>query len=145
VGEGLEDGLLGMGFYRHLRLDGDLAPAMTRADGTLHFATQGHTLFPFFEADPQDGPTQEYHMYIRRHEPAVVFGSVEAGVPNTARDDGLSFLDVVWDQAPFDDHARFVEAVERTAIEWQEAGRYSPDQSTTVVDAAQRAESELSV
>ncbi|MEJ2207311.1 MAG: glycoside hydrolase family 127 protein, partial [Gemmatimonadota bacterium] len=145
VGDDLENGLLEMSFYRHLKLDGDLAPALTTADGTLRFATQGHVLFPFFESDPQDGPTHPYHMYFRRREPAVVFGSVEAGVPNTARGDGLTFLDVVWDQAPFPDHGRFVAAVEETAAEWQAAGLYGAEHGTAVVDAARRAEADLAV
>jgi DUF1680 family protein len=145
VGEDLEDGLLEMGFFRHLKLDGDLASAMAAADGTLRFTTHGHTLFPFFEADPQDGPTRPYHMYIRRREPGVVFGGVEAGVPNTPGDDGLSFLDVIWDQAPFQDHAQFVAAVEQTAAEWEAAGRYSAEQGAAAVAAAREAEAELSV
>ncbi len=145
VGESLEDGLLEMSLYRHVKLDGDLAPALTPAEGTLRFTTHGHTLFPFFEADPQDGPTVPYHMYFRRQEPEVVFGSVESGVPNTRRDDGLTLLDVVWDQAPFADHARFVAAVEEVAAAWEAAGLHGPEESAAVVDAARRAEADLAV
>jgi hypothetical protein len=84
-------------------------------------------------------------MYIRRREPGVVFGGVEAGVPNTPGDDGLSFLDVIWDQAPFQDHAQFVAAVEQTAAEREAAGRYSAEQGAAAVAAARQAEAELSV
>jgi hypothetical protein len=145
MGESPEDGLLEMAFYRYLRLDGDLAPALEPAVGTLRFTTQGQMLFPFFEADPQEGPTLPYHMYFRRREPEVVFGRVEAGVPNTVREDGLTFLDVVWDRAPFADHARFVAAVEEEAAAWREAGRYGPEESAAVVAAARRAEADLAV
>ena len=44
-------------FYRHLKLDGDLAPAMTPAGTPLHFTTNGQTLAPFFVADP--GPSRD--------------------------------------------------------------------------------------
>jgi DUF1680 family protein len=145
VGESLEDGLLAMSFYRYLKLDGDLAPALTPADGPLRFSTNGRTVFPFFEADPGVEDTQPYHMYFRRHEPEIVFGGVSSGVPNPAADDGQTLLDVVWADAPFPSHARFVAAVERASAEWVDAGRLTADQRTVVVDAARRAESELAV
>ncbi len=62
-----------------------------------------------------------------------MFGSIATGVPNRKRDDGLpdydvpvegipspgtdglTFLDVVWDEAPFHAHGDFVETVRRTA------------------------------
>jgi hypothetical protein len=143
VGEGPEGGLLDMSFYGRVKLDGDLAPAMTPAEGALRYTTQGHTLFPFFEADPQEGDTQPYHMYFRRREPTVAFGGVDAGVANVAGEDGLTFLDRVWDQAPFPDHATFVATVEEAAAEWQGAGRFGADQSAAVVEAARRAEAAL--
>jgi hypothetical protein len=79
----------------------------------LHFSANGLTWAPFFVADPQPSESQPYHMYVRRHEPAIVFGSVDSGVANTKRDDGMTFLDVVWAGAPFTNHGRFVAAVER--------------------------------
>lgn len=145
VGDDLENGLLGMSFYPHVKLDGDLAPALATADGTLRFTTNGHTVFPFFEGDPQEGDTHPYHVYWRRREPTVVFGGIDTGVPNGARDDGLTLLDVVWDQAPFADHATFVAAVEGATTQWREAGRFGQSQADAVVDAARRAEGELAV
>ena len=44
-----------------------------------------------------------------------MFGSVDSGVANTKRDDGVTFLDAVWAGAPFADHGRFMAAVERAA------------------------------
>jgi hypothetical protein len=70
---------------------------------------------------------------------------VDAGVPNAAGADGLTFLDAVWGQAPFADHASFVAAVERVAGEWQSAGAFTGAQQTAVVDAARRAEADLRV
>ncbi|MBW3553197.1 MAG: glycoside hydrolase family 127 protein [Gemmatimonadetes bacterium] len=165
VGDDLQDGLMDFSFYRHLKLDGDLAPAMTPADEPLVYTTNGRTLAPFFVADPEDvenpdatevavspfdrrrrGPrTQPYHMYFRRTEPQVVFGSSDAGVANPAREDGLSFLDAVWDQAPFASHADFVATVERTADEWATAGQLPASSRDAVVDAARRAEADLRV
>ena len=38
-----------------------------------------------------------------------MFGSIDSGVPNRSRDDGLTFLDMVWDEAPFISQARSVQ------------------------------------
>jgi DUF1680 family protein len=167
IGDDLQDGLLDFSFYRHMKLDGDLAPAMTEAEDPLFYTTNGHTLAPFFVADPEDidqsttageetedeegegewrGPqTQPYHMYFRRHEPQVVFGSVDAGVANPSREDDLTFLDAVWDQAPFASHDEFVTAVERTADKWTTAGHLPAGSQDAIVDAARRAEEDLRV
>jgi hypothetical protein len=82
-------------------------------------------------------------MYVRRHEPAVVFGSVDSGVANSKRDDGVTFLDAVWTGAPFANHGQFVAAVERTAAEWRSAGRLTESDQSTIVQAARRAERDL--
>jgi hypothetical protein len=55
-------------------------------------------------------------------------------------DEGLTFLDIVWDQAPFASHAAFVAAVDAAA-----ATLLSAEQRATVVAAAQSAEAELRV
>jgi DUF1680 family protein len=156
VGDDLQDGLLDFSFYRHMKLDGSLAPAMTPADDPLFYTTNGHTLAPFFVADPEDvqrsgaseeegAQTQPYHMYFRRHEPEVVFGSVDAGVANPANKDGRTFLDAVWDQAPFTSHDAFIKTVERTADEWVTSGRLPSGDRSAIVDAAQRAKGDLQV
>lgn len=161
VGDDLQDGLMDFSFYRHVNLDGDLAPAMTPAEDPLFFETNGYTLAPFFVADPEDiesttpdededeewqGPqTQPYHMYFRRDEPQVVFGSVDAGVANPSREDGLTFLDAVWDQAPFASHDAFVSTVKRTAKEWSSSGPLPAGSQNAIVDAARRAEGDLQV
>jgi hypothetical protein len=82
-------------------------------------------------------------MYVRRHEPAIVFGGVDSGVANTKRDDRMTFLDAVWAGAPFANHGRFVAAVERTAAEWRAAGRVTETEKTAIVQAARRAERDL--
>jgi hypothetical protein len=73
-----------------------------------------------------------------------VFGSTDTGVANGKRDDGVTFLDAVWTGAPFADHGRFVAAVERVATEWAGAGKLTATEQRTVVDAARRAEKDLS-
>jgi hypothetical protein len=166
VGDSLEDGLLEFSFYRHVKLDGDLAPAMTPAGEPLLYTTNGQTLAPFFVADPGDyeeepnaaedalspfdrrrrGPrTQPYHVYVRRSEPEVVFGAVSTGIRNPAGEDGVTFLDRVWDQAPFASHDQFVTTVERVAGELGREGRFTAEQRTAVVDGARRAEADLRV
>ena len=82
---------------------------------------------------------------MRRNEPDIVFGSVAAGVTNPSRDDGLTFLDAVWDQAPFASHDQFVATVESVATEWEGSGLLRAGERETIVDAARWAEAELSV
>jgi DUF1680 family protein len=147
LGADLDTGLIKMSFYRHLKLDGDLAPAMTPAGAPLQFTTDGQTLAPFFVADPAAGAelpqTKPYHIYVRRHEPQIVFGSIDAGVPNREGDGRQTFLDVVWAGAPFASHRDFVAAVTRVAAEWEKANRFTAQERTAVIAAAQRAEREL--
>ena len=150
VGKDLETGLINLSFYRHLKLDGDLAPAMTAAGAPLHFTTGGYTLAPFFVADPAPAsgeapPTKPYHVYVRRQEPQIVFGSIDAGVPNRARDDRLTFLDVLWNEAPFANHRQFTSAVAKVAAEWEKAGRLDARERAAVVNAAGKAERDLRI
>lgn len=140
----LETELLKVSLYKHMKLNGDFGSMMTPiADKPLHFTANGQTLAPMFVADPQSGQTQPYHMYFRRHEPSIVFGSVDSGVNNSARDDGVTFLDAAWASAPFANHGRFVAAVERTAAEWRTAGRMTAAEQAAVLAGARRAGKEL--
>jgi len=147
VGQTLETGLLEVSFYRYMKLDGDLAPAMTPGTAPLHFTTSGYTLAPFFVADPSADAdartTSPYHVYVRRHEPQIVFGSIDSGVANRPRADGLTFLDDLWSGAPFTSHPQFMSAVTGIANAWQEAGRFSARERSAIVDAAANAEREL--
>jgi DUF1680 family protein len=148
VGKDLETGLINLSFYRHVKLDGDLAPAMAAATAPLHFTTGGYTLAPFFVADPaaeggDPPPTKPYHVYVRRQEPLIVFGSIDSGVPNPSREDRLTFLDVLWDEAPFANHQQFTSAVARITAEWQKAGRFTAQERAAIVNAARKAERDL--
>jgi len=159
VGNNLETGLINVSLYKHFKLTGDFGSGMTPvADTPLHFTFNGQTWAPFFVADPRMGQapppetqegrreqsrTQPYHMYVRRNEPTVVFGSVDSGIANAKRDDGMTFLDAVWAGAPFADHARFTASVERVATEWRGAGRMSAADESAIVQAARRAEKDL--
>ena len=52
----LETGLINVSLYKHFKLTGDFASAMTPvADKPLHFTYNGQTLAPFFVSDPQAG------------------------------------------------------------------------------------------
>jgi DUF1680 family protein len=144
VGDTLETGLIPVSLYKHFKLSGDFAAGMTPVAGKpLHFSFNGQALAPFFVADPNPGPTSQYHVYVRRQEPSVVFGSVDSGVANTKRDDGVTFLDAVWASAPFADHGQFVAAVERVAAEWRNAGGLSATDASAIVQAARRAQGVL--
>ncbi len=147
--------------YRHLKRDGDYARAAithesTTAAGDPHFTTHGHLLRPYYVSD-----TQPVSSYFRRVEPTVVFGSTDTGVPNRKRNDGLpaydvpvagipspgtdgpTFLDLVWDQAPFADHGAFVTTVTRTAEAFVQAGVYTAAERDLVVAHAVGSEREL--
>jgi DUF1680 family protein len=145
-----------LSLYRFLKRDGDysaaaITPGSPNAAGDAFFTTGGYTLRPYYISDTQ--PTSSY---FRRVEPNVVFGSVDSGVPNRKRNDGLpnydvpvtgivspgtdgpTFLDLLWDQAPFASHDVFVAAVRRTA-----AALYSDSEREAIVAAADQARAEL--
>ena len=139
VGNDLESGLLKFSFYKYLKLDGDLAAAMTPAGKPLHFTTNGQTLAPFYVADPGAGATSPYHIYVRRHEPSVVFGAVDSGVTNSARPDGFTLLDAVWAEAPFASQANFLTVLDRICTDWRRDGLLTDREQTAIRDAAQKA------
>jgi hypothetical protein len=142
-----------LSLYRHLKLDGDYERAAITKSSGVTFTSGSLTLRPHYVGD-----TQPHSPYFRRVEPQIVFGSIQTGVPNVKRDDnlpdydvpvtgvvspgdeGLTFLDIVWDQAPFSSHAAFVAAVDAAA-----ATLLTAEQRATVVAAAQAAEAELRV
>ncbi|HZC74325.1 MAG TPA: beta-L-arabinofuranosidase domain-containing protein [Jatrophihabitans sp.] len=147
--------------YRYLKRDGDysraaITPAGTTSAGDQLFTTNGMSLRPWYIGD-----TQAHSAYFRRVEPAIVFGTIDSGVPNYKRDDGLprydvpvagvpspghdglSFLDIVWDQAPFAGHGRFASTVAGTADDFVARGLFTPAEKDAVVSAAARASDEL--
>ncbi|MFF0824504.1 beta-L-arabinofuranosidase domain-containing protein [Micromonospora haikouensis] len=151
-----------LSLYRHLKRDGDFTrAAITRAGSTAAgdplFAVQGLSLRPYYIAD-----TQPASSYFRRVEPTVVFGSIDTGVPNRKRDenlpnydvpvtgivspgdDGPTFLDLLWDEAPFADHSKFVAAVTRIAQAFAVAGVFTEAERALVVTRAGQADRELS-
>ena len=123
-----QGGYQNLTLYRHLKLDGDYGrAAVTKAAG-MNMTAGGLSLRPHYVGD-----TQPHSPFFRRIEPNIVFGSVDTGVPNVKRDDdlpnydvpvtgitspgndGLTFLDIVWDDAPFASHAAFVAKVTAAA------------------------------
>ncbi|WP_198680644.1 beta-L-arabinofuranosidase domain-containing protein [Lentzea terrae] len=126
-------------FYRHLKLDGDLGAVVRPLAQPNFFSTHGHTLRPLYI-----GIDDAHHVYFRRSEPAVVFGSADSGVSNEKVDEeGLSFLDRVWQAAPFSSHSRFVRQVRTVAAQWQAHGRFTAADRQAVIAAAERAEDSL--
>ncbi|MFD0742066.1 hypothetical protein ACFQ1L_09405 [Phytohabitans flavus] len=124
--------------YKDVKLDGGLGHAITPAGGGT-FTTNGHTLRPLYVGD-----TQAQHIYFRRHEPTVVFGTHDSGVPNRAGADGTTLLDAVWAAAPFPNHDRFIGEVRRVSIRWAEEGRLTGDERQAVMSAAIAARDDLS-
>ncbi|RYO98431.1 hypothetical protein DL764_007091 [Monosporascus ibericus] len=152
-----------LSLYRYLKRDGDYLRAAIRQAGTtpagdpVFTGTYGNlTMRPYYISD-----TQAVSSYFRRVEPAVVFGTIDTGVPNRKRNDGLpsydvpvagipspgtdgpTFLDLVWDQAPFATHAMFVEVVTSTAEAFVAAGVYTTEERDMIVAKAGEAEQEL--
>ncbi|NGY60291.1 glycosylase [Lentzea sp. NEAU-D13] len=126
-------------FYRHLKLDGDLRTAVSPLGQPNFFTTHGHTLRPLYI-----GVDDAHHLYFKRLEPTVVFGSADSAVSNeTVDDEGFSFLDRVWQAAPFPNHDRFVRRVRDVSAEWQRRGRFTRHDREAVIDAAVRAEESL--
>ena len=166
VGEDLESGLMELSLYRYMKLDGSLDSAFVPAGDPMSFSTNGLTLAPFYVSDPvppgweppepdpdspsqgrgrRSPPTQPYHIYVRRREPGIVFGSVDSGVPNPTGPDGLTFLDAVWASAPFENHETFLSVVAETAAVWEEQGLLPAAGGSAIMEAARRAAGELRV
>jgi hypothetical protein len=142
--------------YKYLKRDGDYGRAAITKGTGVNLTAGGLTLRPQYVGD-----TQAQSMYFRRVEPEIVFGSIGTGVPNRKRDDdlpnydvpvtgitspgddGLTFLDIVWDRAPFKNHGEFVSTVTATADAFVDAGLLTHAQRATVVAAAASAEEEL--
>jgi hypothetical protein len=121
------------GFYRDFKLDGDLSRAVRPSGTAMNFTTNGLPVRPFYVND-----TAPYHAYFKRSEPTIVFGTTDTGVPNDRREDGLTFLDLVWAGAPFANHGQFVRAVQDISAEWVRAGLLTgPERETVIVGAAQ--------
>ncbi|MBE1484458.1 glycoside hydrolase family 127 protein [Plantactinospora soyae] len=124
-------------FYRHYNRNGDLSRAVLPGDSNT-FTTNDHTLRPLYVGD-----TQAHHVYFRRHEPSIVFGTEDSGVANARREDGTSFLDAVWSAAPFASHSRFMTKVSQTSTEWVRLGLITKDDRWDILLAAGNAEEEL--
>ncbi|MPY57764.1 glycosyl hydrolase [Streptomyces spongiae] len=122
-------------FYKDFTLRGDLAAAIRPEGRPMHFTTHGLILAPFYVADDT-----RYHAYFRRSEPVVVFGTADSGVPNRARGDGLTFLDVLWEQAPFATSGAFVQAVRALADRWLSEALFTRAERDRVVAAALEAD-----
>ncbi|GCB43348.1 glycoside hydrolase family 127 protein [Streptomyces sp. NL15-2K] len=135
VAQSPEQGFRTFSFYKDFTLRGDLSDVLRPEGRPLHFTTHGLTLAPFFIGDDT-----RYHAYFRRSEPVVVFGTADSGVPNRARGDGLTFLDVLWEQAPFSTTGRFVRAVRVLADSWLSEGLFTRAERDGVVAAAVRAD-----
>ncbi|GIH05457.1 hypothetical protein Rhe02_35240 [Rhizocola hellebori] len=122
--------------YANAKLDGRLALTPV-AGSTNQFDSNGLRLRPVYLGD-----TQAHHLYVRRNEPTIVFGTRSSGVPN--RLSGTqTFLDAVWVAAPFASHAAFMTQVTNVGNTWRSRGLLSTTEQTAVTNAAQAAEPDL--
>ncbi|MFJ3407774.1 beta-L-arabinofuranosidase domain-containing protein [Promicromonospora sp. NPDC090134] len=118
------------------RLDGTLDAPLTPADdGTWRLGDL--VLEPTWS-----GSDARYHMYLRRADARIAFAgtdpAADSGVPNAARADSRTFLDVLWADGGFADRAGFLEAVLRTTDEFVELGLLSAAEARDVLVAAAR-------
>jgi hypothetical protein len=112
---------LPLGLYRNAALSGDLLPTFTPVAGKpLHYTLDGIEFAPFFEGT--EDPT---HVYFRRAEPKIVFGTLDSGVANPTITGGTTFLDVLWAAAPYPTRSAFLQAVNATVASWVKAERLS--------------------
>ncbi|MEV6962529.1 beta-L-arabinofuranosidase domain-containing protein [Streptomyces sp. NPDC051207] len=126
---------LKVGLYRNAGLSGDLLPSLTPVPGTpLHFTLDGVEWAPFHEGT--EDPT---HAYVRRSEPRVVFGGIDAGVANPAKADGTTLLDEIWAGAPFAGKGALMARVRSTVAAWVSAGLLAEADGAQVVSTARRA------
>lgn len=147
--------------YKNLKLDGDytraaITPGAPTAAGDQTFTAAGLTLRPWYIGD-----TQPQSAYFHRVEPEIVFGTIDSGVANKHRNDhlpnydlpvtgvtspgtdGLTFLDILWDQAPFANQGAFVSAVTQVANDFVAQGLFTAQEKNSVVSAAGRASTQL--
>jgi DUF1680 family protein len=118
------------------QLDGTLDAPMTRADdGTWRLGDL--VLEPAWS-----GSDARYHMYLRRSDARIAFAgagsAADSGVPNVARQDGSTFLDVLWSDGGFASRAWFLQAVLRTTHEFMGLGLLSAAEAEAVLGAAVR-------
>ena len=121
--------------YRDYPLSRDLSRAVRPGATPMTFTAGGLTLVPFYL-----NTTANYHMYFKRMEPEVVFGSTDTGVANRAGGDGRTFLDEVWDEGPFMNRAAFIRAVADVSSGRFAAGDLSRQERQTLLVAASRAD-----
>jgi hypothetical protein len=81
-------------------------------------------------------------MYLRRADAHIGFAgagsAADSGVPNVARQDGSTFLDVLWSDGGFASRAGFLQAVLRTTHEFVGLGLLSGAEAEAVLGAAVR-------
>ncbi|GAA5200583.1 hypothetical protein GCM10023322_78780 [Rugosimonospora acidiphila] len=119
--------------YQDYTLSRDLSKAIQPTSTPMTFTTNGLTLQPFYIDD-----TNPYHVYFHRVEPQVVFGAVNSGVTNHVGTDGRTFLDTVWDQAPFADKGDLLRAVDQVSSDWYSNGLLTRQEREAVLSSAGR-------
>jgi hypothetical protein len=72
-------------------------------------------------------------------ERSIVFSDHDSGVPNYDRGDGCTFLDMVWEQAPFASHGEFISTVQTLIREWRDEELITAREGSAILRAASRA------
>jgi uncharacterized protein len=78
----------------------------------------------------------------KRDDGLPVYDVPVTGIPSPGHD-GPTFLDLVWDEAPFANHGALVSVVARLAEEFVEVGTFTTEKKDQLVSAAAQARQEL--
>ncbi|MEU4690312.1 beta-L-arabinofuranosidase domain-containing protein [Actinoplanes sp. NPDC023714] len=122
---------LPMSWYPSLPLSGDLTEIVKPGPDPLTFTAGDVAFAPFFRGD-----TDAYHAYFRRDEPTIAFAGADSAVPNRPGDDGRTFLDALWAEAPFRSRREFQKEVAAVARAWERAGLLTKPEVAAVKEAA---------
>ncbi|MEG3615400.1 glycoside hydrolase family 127 protein [Isoptericola haloaureus] len=110
---------LRLSLYPHMALDGTL-------DGAFTDLGDGYRRLGDLTFEPAwSGDDTQYHLYVERSEPRVVFAGRDSRVANPVRADGTSFLDAVWADGGFADRAAFLRTVQSTVEQFSADGLLS--------------------
>ena len=114
-----------------LRLEDDAIPVgeSLAACGVVDFG--GLTFEPSWS-----GSDARFHMYLRALDSHIAFAGENTVVPNRSDADGLTFLDVLWAQAPFDGREAFLLAVLASTLEVRAKGLLASQELEVVLRAA---------
>lgn len=130
------DAVPGVTFEGMAERNGLTTAMFTLGAGGYEFQVDGDTV----TATIDDGFLAPACLGEHAHVETVLFGAADSGVPNYARADGCTFLDLVWGQAPFANHGEFVRTVRDLTVEWHADGLLTRQERQAIQLAASQSD-----